>query len=113
MSVNDYNFPSALPQDRFISEPWYVRDQLNLEAEALAQLMALEENPNLFDYDEGTPTLLARQDYAAERLRLFYVAITRARRGLSVTWNTGRHRNTQPSIPFIVLQSWWEAQRDD
>ncbi|MGC9469359.1 MAG: ATP-dependent helicase [Anaerolineae bacterium] len=110
MSVNDYNFPSALPQDRFISEPWYVRDQLNLEAEALAQLKALEENPDLFDYDEGTPTLLARQDYASERLRLFYVGITRAKRALSVTWNTGRHGNAQPSVPFIALQTWWETR---
>ncbi|MBN1248738.1 MAG: ATP-dependent helicase [Anaerolineae bacterium] len=108
MSVNDYNFPSAQPQDQYISEPWFVRDQLNLQAEALAQLKALETNPDLFDYDEGTPTLDARLEYAAERLRLFYVGITRARKALSVTWNTGRRGNAQPSVPFIALQTWWE-----
>ncbi len=110
LSVNDYNFPSALPQDQFISEPWYIRERLNLQAEALAQLKALEANPDLFDYDEGTPTLAARREYAAERLRLFYVGITRARKALSVTWNTGRRGNAQPSVPFIALQTWWEER---
>ena len=32
MSVNAYDFPSALPGDNFIAEQWYVRDGLNLEA---------------------------------------------------------------------------------
>ena len=113
VSVNDYDFPSALPTDRFISEAWYLRDRLNLQAEILAQLTALDENPDLFDYDEGTPTLAARHDYAAERLRLFYVGITRARRALSVTWNTGRQgMPAQPAIPFVALQSRWEADDD-
>ena len=38
MSVNNYNYPSARPQDDFISEKWFVRDQLNLQSEALAQV---------------------------------------------------------------------------
>ena len=113
MSVNDYNFPSAMPQDAFISEPWYLRDQLNLEAEVLAQLKALHENPDLFIYDEGLPTLLARQEYASERLRLLYVGITRARKALIVTWNTGRYGNSQPAVPFIALQTWWEMEMED
>jgi DNA helicase-2/ATP-dependent DNA helicase PcrA len=110
MSVNDYNFPSALPQDQFISEKWFVRGQLNLEAEALAQLKALNENPALFDYQEGLPSVNARREYAAERLRLFYVGITRAREALTVTWNTGRQGDAQPSVPFIALQTWWEER---
>lgn len=108
MSANDYNFPSAMPQDTFISEPWYLRDNLNLQEEVLAQLKALHENPDLFIYDEGLPTLLARQEYAKERLRLLYVGITRARKSLIVTWNTGRYGNSQPAVPFIALQAWWE-----
>ena len=111
MSVNDYNFPSAMPQDTFISEPWYVRDSLNLEAEVMAQLKALSENPDFFIYDEGLPTQYARQEYAAERLRLFYVGITRARKELVVTWNTGRRGTAQPAVPFIALQTWWEVQQ--
>ncbi len=111
LSVNDYDFPSALPQDSFISEAWFVRDHLNLEAEVLAQLKALYENPDLFIYDEGLPTLQARQDYAAERLRLLYVGITRARKALTVTWNTGRRGTAQPAVPFIALQTWWETEK--
>jgi len=38
MSVNNYDFPSNMPNDRFISERWFVRSGLNLETEALAQL---------------------------------------------------------------------------
>lgn len=111
LSVNDYDFPSALPQDSFISEAWFVRDHLNLEAEVLAQLKALKDNPDLFIYDEGSPTLQARQDYAAERLRLLYVGITRARKALTVTWNTGRRGTAQPAVPFIALQTWWETEK--
>ena len=113
LSVNDYDFPSALPQDSFIAEAWFVRDHLNLEAEVLAQLKALYENPDLFIYDEGLPTLQARQEYAAERLRLLYVGITRARKALTVTWNTGRRGTAQPAVPFIALQTWWEMQRPE
>ncbi len=41
MSVNAYDFPSASPGDSYISERWFIRDGLNLNAEALAQLRAL------------------------------------------------------------------------
>ncbi|MFP4345258.1 MAG: ATP-dependent helicase [Anaerolineales bacterium] len=107
ISVNDYNFPSALPEDRFISEKWFVRDNLNLEAEMVAQLKALDEDPELFLYDEGQPSQEARRDYAAERLRLLYVGITRARKELVVTWNSGRRGDSQPAVPFIALETWW------
>ncbi len=40
-SVNAYDFPAALPGDTFISEKWFIRDRLNLQAEALAQLDSL------------------------------------------------------------------------
>jgi DNA helicase-2/ATP-dependent DNA helicase PcrA len=112
ISVNDYSFPSALPGDQYISEKWFVRDSLNLQAEMLAQLRALHENPELFPYAEGQPTQEARWDYAAERLRLLYVGITRAKQALVMTWNTGRRGEAQPAAPFIALQTWWEEQRN-
>ncbi len=145
MTVNAYDFPSALPGDNFIGEPWYIRDGLNLAAEALAGLEAVagrgqesgvrsqesgdrsqgtDDRPAQIEQvtgdrrpitDEkqrtmkesgtgdraatgdcdglpplGDATERARIDYAAERLRLLYVGITRARRDLIVTWNTGR-----------------------
>jgi DNA helicase-2/ATP-dependent DNA helicase PcrA len=112
MSVNDYNFPSGLPHDRYIAERWFVRDRLNLEAEALDQLwVALSSDPEAA-YEEGRATQVARLDYAAERLRLLYVGITRAKRDLIVTWNTGR-RSEQPqqqAVPFIALETFWEGE---
>ncbi|MBN1874915.1 MAG: ATP-dependent helicase [Anaerolineae bacterium] len=113
MSVNDYNFPSALPQDRFIAEPEYVRDHLNIEAETLAQLNALHQDAEAFYYDEGLPTLRARYEYAAERIRLLYVGITRARKSITITWNTGKYGTAQPAAPFIALQTWWEQSLTD
>jgi DNA helicase-2/ATP-dependent DNA helicase PcrA len=109
MSVNNYDFPSALPHDEFISEKWFVRDHLNLEAEALAQLEALFPKDGVASYAEGEATQEARLDYAAERLRLLYVGITRAKRELIIAWNSGRpNRPQQQAVPFIALQTFWE-----
>jgi DNA helicase-2/ATP-dependent DNA helicase PcrA len=54
-----------------------------------------------------------RAEYAAERLRLLYVAITRAKRSLVMTWNTGRRTDgsVRPAVPFLALQTWWESER--
>jgi DNA helicase-2/ATP-dependent DNA helicase PcrA len=108
VSVNNYDFPSALPHDSFISERWYVRDGLNLEAEALGQLKALVAGHSR--YAEGEATKGARLDYAAERLRLLYVGITRAKKELIITWNSGRQGDMQPAVPFVALQTFWEEQ---
>ena len=111
MSVNNYDFPSALDGDMFIGERWFVRGRLNLEAEALAQLEAAASQDLGRPYEEGRATYQARLDYAAERLRLLYVAITRARRDLIVTWNTGRSDlPQQPAAPLIALATWWQER---
>lgn len=107
-SVNNYDFPSGEPQDRFIGEPWWGRDRLNIQAEALEQLACINENRI---YVEGHATQSARTDYAAERLRLLYVGITRARRELVLTWNTGRDGKVFQATPFIGLQNWWDSHR--
>ena len=109
MSVNNYDFPSNQPNDRFISEKWFVRGGLNLEAESLAQLDAVLSSDEYSWYTEGAATLAARIDYVKERLRLFYVGITRAKRDLIVTWNSGRQGTASPSMAFAELQGWWEA----
>ncbi len=116
MSVNNYDFPSAQPHDQYYAEKYFVRGQLNLEAEALAQLRALAKgNLSELYLQEGVATRQARLDYCAERLRLFYVGITRARRSLIITWNTGKAssgRENQRSLPFVHLHEFWEAHRD-
>lgn len=110
MSVNNYDFPSNMPNDRFISERWFVRSGLNLEAEALAQLTALESTSEYDWYEEGAATMRSRLDYVKERLRLFYVGITRAKRDLIVTWNSGRQGDATPSLAMSELMGWWESQ---
>jgi DNA helicase-2/ATP-dependent DNA helicase PcrA len=118
MSVNNYNFPSAQPHDRFIAEKWFIRDNLNLEAEAVHQLEALRQprDAALFGeeeggvYEEGQATREARVGYAAERLRLLYVGITRARRELIITWNSGKRGDQQPATPFTALRTFWEER---
>jgi DNA helicase-2/ATP-dependent DNA helicase PcrA len=109
MSVNNYDFPSNQPNDRFISERWFLRNNLNLEAEALAQLNAATSSGEYDWYEEGAATVASRIDYVRERLRLFYVGITRAKKEVIVTWNTGRQGDATPSLALAALMGWWET----
>ncbi|MCL4253079.1 MAG: hypothetical protein KJ043_04795, partial [Anaerolineae bacterium] len=106
-SLNTYDFPSAYPEDNYMGESWYVRDKLNLGEEALYQLKCVHKN---LTYEEGIGTANGRVNYAAERLRLLYVGITRARRELILLWNTGRKGDLRPSAPFEALRTFWESQ---
>jgi DNA helicase II / ATP-dependent DNA helicase PcrA len=106
MSVNSYDFPSLDLRDRYISEKWFLRSKLNLEAETLSQLEALGASDEYAWYQEGQATRQARQDYVRERLRLLYVGITRAKKELVITYNTGRQGDQVPAIPLVALQGW-------
>jgi DNA helicase-2/ATP-dependent DNA helicase PcrA len=109
LSVNNYDFPSLQAYDHYISEKWFVRSGLNLEAEALAQLKALLSTGEYDWYEEGAATLSAREDYTRERLRLLYVGFTRAKRDLVVTWNTGRKGDATPNLALSELMGWWDV----
>ncbi len=112
LAVSNYGFPSAQAYDNYFAEKWFVRDRLNLEAEILAQLQALDTG---VEYVEGDATRQARLDYAAERLRLLYVGITRARRHLIISWNMGRFWKkgdsfiNRPALPLVALWQHWQA----
>jgi len=110
MSVNNYDFPSGREYDRYISESWFVRDHLNLEAEVLDQLQIALSSGDYEWYEEGRASKEARLDYISERLRLLYVGITRARRELFITWNTGRDGGLRPAEAFSALIGFWEEQ---
>jgi DNA helicase-2/ATP-dependent DNA helicase PcrA len=110
MSVNNYDFPALQNFDQYISEKWFIRDGLNLEAEALAQLTAALGSGEYTWYDEGRATLAARTDYVRERLRLLFVGITRAKCELVVTWNTGRRGDAIPSLALQALLGWWQEK---
>jgi DNA helicase-2/ATP-dependent DNA helicase PcrA len=105
MSVNNYDFPSAQEYDRYIAEKWFLRGKINLSAEALAQLEAALSVGEYEWYEPGAATGQARLDYVRERLRLLYVGITRARKELVVTWNTGRNGGLYPALPLVALQN--------
>ncbi|MEX1020146.1 MAG: ATP-dependent helicase [Litorilinea sp.] len=108
-AVNSYSFPSGSDAENYRGEPWYARDSLNLTAEAMAQLQQLIHG-GLDDYAPGAASLAARQAVAAERLRLFYVGITRARRELIVTYNTGRQHESAPLPPAVAFQAMLAAE---
>jgi DNA helicase-2/ATP-dependent DNA helicase PcrA len=110
ISVNDYDFPSGMPGDSYVSEKWFIRDGLNLEAETVAQLEALSSSAETQHHAEGIGTERARLDYARERLRLLFVGITRARRELSLVSNTGRRGNARPAVAFVALEDWWQRR---
>ena len=107
-SVNNYGFPSGGELDSYRGEPWFIRDDLNVVEEALGQLEALRRED--VEYSEGKSSLRAREDYVRERLRLFYVGITRAKKELIVTWNTGRREAEplQPALAFTQLRTYLE-----
>lgn len=109
LSVNDYDFPSGSPEDRFRSERWFIRDSLSLEAETIDLIDVILDQR---EYTEGLATQESRYDYARERLRLLYVGITRARKELMVTSNIGRGKN-QPALAFQALAKYWAEVKND
>jgi DNA helicase-2/ATP-dependent DNA helicase PcrA len=113
MSVNNYDFPSGIQGDPYISEKWFIRDYLNIEAETLAQLKTLISTDEYNWYEEGKSTIEARMDYVRERLRLLYVGITRAKKELIITWNNGRRGESLPAVPILELYSYREKIRGD
>ncbi len=110
MSVNTYDFPSGTAGDQYIAEKKYIRDQLNIEAEALAQLKAAMSTDEYQWYEKGKASSEARQDYGRERLRLLYVGITRAKKELIVTWNDGRRGEALLALPLAELYSFREKK---
>lgn len=109
LSVNNYDFPSLQEHDQYMSERWFVRGGLNLEAELLAKLEALVKDDQAgLIVEEGLAGEKARLEYCAERLRLLYVGITRAKRQLVVTWNTGRRDDCTEALPLRALREWRE-----
>lgn len=111
LSVNNYDFPFNEEGDEYFAEKWFIRDHLNLEAEILSQLnILLEKNEKNNSSAQISAAERARQDIAAERMRVLYVGITRAREELVLTWNTGRKNNCHIAVPFAELVDFWEEK---
>lgn len=113
MAVNNYSFPANQPGDSYQSEKWYIRDQLNVQAEVHRQAELIMAG-RAGEYEAGEASHEARVEYAAERLRLLYVGITRARRDLVITWNMGRFwdrgiRN-RGAAALLALHDFWKRE---
>lgn len=111
LSVNNYDYPSGEEGDTYIAEKWFFKPGFNLEAEVLARLKALPDGGAVHFVPAGAASIHAREEYAAERLRLLYVGLTRARKDLILTWNTGRRGSLVQATPFAALQAFWEERQ--
>jgi DNA helicase-2/ATP-dependent DNA helicase PcrA len=111
LSANNYDFPAGDKTDRYMSEKWFIKGKLNLEAEALAQLMALAKDDRTgLNMEVGIATHQARLDYARERLRLMFVGITRAKKELYISWNSGKANNCHAAIALSHLDDYWKER---
>lgn len=108
-SVNNYDFPSAQPYDTYKGEVETVNGRICLHDEGLARLKALAVGDIAGIYlPQGYATQQSHYEQSAERLRLLYVGITRAKRELIITWNSGKYENSKlrPALPLTALQAW-------
>ena len=102
-SANNYDYPGGAEGEGYASEKWFIADRRNLEAELFYDLEAMRVEHKggimLRSYEKQN----ARDDVARERLRLFYVGVTRAKKSLTISWNTGTMNNQRASLPFQYL----------
>ncbi len=91
-------YPS-MAQDKIRSELWFLPDDfLNPEALALAELDAVQGEDLAMD-----PVVKAKFEIINERLRLLYVALTRARENLFLSCHL-EDRWGKPAYPTLALQ---------
>ncbi|BDG59118.1 ATP-dependent helicase [Caldinitratiruptor microaerophilus] len=105
--VTEHHYPATV--DAASRERWYLREGFaDPEAAALAGWQALTGDAPAGGSRTG------REEFVAERLRLLYVAITRARRRLVLSYHTtrrqgGRDVPVRPSPALEALRSLVEA----
>ena len=103
-SANTYDYPSG--EEKRCIQPlkkWFIEGRRNLQAELFYDLEALRVQHSgglMFQqYDKQN----SRDDIVRDRLRLFYVGITRAKKSLTISWNTGKMNNLNASLPLKHL----------
>ena len=95
MAVNDYSFPAGSENETYRGERWYVRNSLNLVAEAEEQLRQLHGG-TLDEYAPGAATVAVRRATGGERSAAALRGHYPARRELILTYNTGRNPQRHP-----------------
>ncbi len=109
-SCNNYDFPVGQGYDEDGYREYrrgqlpFIRDQLELQEEALEQLRILAQDDPGLSYNERSGTEKAYIAYVSERLRLLYVGITRAKKGLQISWNTGTNTTCREAVAVRKLR---------
>ena len=109
-SCNNYDFPDG-SEAQYANrryKPRYVRDGLDLQAEILQALKAVSGVEPGLRYRRGDGSREAWLDGVKERLRLLYVGITRAKKGLYVSFNSGRFGKTTEANVVMKLRATWK-----
>ncbi len=111
--LTDDNFPSIV-EDKFRSEYYYLKDDYsNPIANAKANLERL-----IYDREKVDPQKEANIEFINERLRLLYVAITRAKNNLLLTahreiiYDNGNSKKVNPSKSFLALANFISKERE-
>ncbi len=104
VGLSAYEYPLR-PEDHPMGV--YFLERMDLTAEALSQLrgyldLTPDRDPEVWQDLADNATARAFMDYAAERLRLLYVGITRAKRRLTLTVST-INRFGNPEQPSRIL----------
>lgn len=111
--LTDDNFPSIV-EDKFRSEYYYLKDDYsNPVANAKASLENL-----IYDRKRVNPQQEANVEFINERLRLLYVAITRAKNNLLLTahseiiYDNGNSKKVNPAKAFLALSNFIHKERE-
>jgi DNA helicase II / ATP-dependent DNA helicase PcrA len=111
LAANNFDYPSLQESDQYVSEKWFLVNKINLPAEAVDGLQRFSAgDPLAFLSSPGEATLEARRKYCAERLRLLFVGITRAKKELIITWNSGKRGDQTLSIPVAELSDFLKRE---
>ncbi len=109
-SCNNYDFPDGMPHDfsRRRADPSYARGRLDIQAETLQALKAAVFPDEYPVYHCGDGTEQAWLNGVRERMRLLYVGITRAKKGLYISFNNGRFGTQGESNAVHNIRRVWE-----
>jgi DNA helicase-2/ATP-dependent DNA helicase PcrA len=103
MCVDSLEFPDSV-EGAYRDEPYYMMGRA--PAQEARGLLARAAGDGLPPSNEHGIIAQARLETIAERLRLLYVAVTRARRNLALTWSEKNGtRSVQPALALDVLRA--------
>lgn len=105
-SANNYDYPSGGELDQYRGENFFIKDNRNLEAEAVEAVHFLASKNTEPTLNPQQIAYQARLDVIRERLRLLYVGITRAKEQLYLSWNKGQLDRNQQALAVQVLSQY-------